>query len=171
MDVWHTWRIKLLRLTIECYKIYGLMQKRCNSIAYAPNLHLISINSLRSRQNGNHLTDDVFKRIFLNENVWSLLQISLKFVPKVPINNIPALVQIMACHRPGDKPLSKPMMVNLLTHICVAQPQWVNSFAPWHCDSDFKSIISAHRLQSKFMSTFMKLLSDYRTAISANGNA
>ena len=42
-----------------------------------------------------------------------------------PINNIPALVQIMAWRRPGDKPLSEPMMVSLLTHICVTRPQWV----------------------------------------------
>ena len=33
----------------------------------------------------------------------------------------------MAWRRPGDKPLSEAMMVNLLTHICVARPQWVNS--------------------------------------------
>ena len=39
--------------------------------------------------------------------------------------NIPALVQIMAWRRPGDKPLSEPMMVSLLTHICVTRPQWV----------------------------------------------
>ena len=32
----------------------------------------------------------------------------------------------MAWHRPGDKPLSEPMMVNLLTHICVTRAQWVN---------------------------------------------
>ena len=51
----------------------------------------------------------------------------MKFVPKGPINNIPALVQIMAWCRPGDKPLSEPMMVSLLTHICVARPLWVNS--------------------------------------------
>ena len=42
------------------------------------------------------------------------------------MNNIPALVQIMAWRRPGDKPLSEPMMVSLLTHICVTRPQWVN---------------------------------------------
>ena len=72
------------------------------------------------------LADDTFKRIFLNENVWISLKISLKFVSKVPINNIPALIQIMAWRQPGDKPLSEPMMVNLLTHICVTRPQWVN---------------------------------------------
>ena len=67
-----------------------------------------------------------YKCIFLNENAWISLKISLEFVPKVPINNIPALVQIMAWHRPGDKPLFKPMMVSLLMHICVIRPQWVN---------------------------------------------
>ena len=51
----------------------------------------------------------------------------LKFVRKVPIDNIPAMVQIMAWRRPGDKPLSEPIMVSLLTHICVIRPQWVNS--------------------------------------------
>ena len=46
------------------------------------------------------------------------------FVPKGPINNIPALFQIMAWRRPGDKPLSGPMIVRLPTHICVTRPQW-----------------------------------------------
>ena len=52
----------------------------------------------------------------------------MKFVPRVqgPIYNIPALVQIMAWRRPGDKPLSEPMMDSLPTHICVTRPQWVN---------------------------------------------
>ena len=38
------------------------------------------------------------------------IEISLKFVPRGPINNIPALFQIMAWRRTGDKPLSEPMM-------------------------------------------------------------
>ena len=42
---------------------------------------------------------------------------------KGPIDNNPALVQIMAWRRSGDKPLSEPMMVSLLTHICVTRPQ------------------------------------------------
>ena len=81
-------------------------------------------NTLRLRQNGRHFADDIFKRIFLNENIWIPIKISLKFVPKGSINNIPALVQIMAWRRPGDKPLSEPMMLNLPTHICVTRPQW-----------------------------------------------
>ena len=83
-------------------------------------------NTLRPRQNGRHFPDDIFKCIFLNENVWISIKISLKFVPKVPIDNIPALVQIMAWRRSGDKPLYEAMMVSLLTHICVTRPQWVN---------------------------------------------
>ena len=70
--------------------------------------------------------DAIFNSIFLNENVWTLIKISLKFVPKGLINNIPALVQIMAWRHPGDKPLSEPMMVSLLTHICITRPKWVN---------------------------------------------
>ena len=85
------------------------------------------VNTLRQRQNGRHFTDAIFKCIFLNENVWIPTKISLEFVPQGPINNIPALVQIMTWRRPGNKPLSGPMMVRLPTHICVTRPQWVNS--------------------------------------------
>ena len=85
----------------------------------------VGLNTLRPRQNGRHFADDMFRCIFLNENVMILAKISLKFVRKGPINNIPALVQIMAWRRPGDKPLSEPMVVRLPTHICVTRPQWV----------------------------------------------
>ena len=57
------------------------------------------INTLRPRQNGRHFPDNIFKRIFLNENVWISLKISLNFVPRIRINNIPALVLIMAWRR------------------------------------------------------------------------
>ena len=88
------------------------------------------INTLRPRQNGCYFPDNISEGIFLKENVWIPIKISLKFVPKSPINNIPALVQIMAWRRPGDKPLSEPMLVRLPTHICVTRPQWVK--AEWH---------------------------------------
>ena len=51
-----------------------------------------SLNTLRSRQNGRHFVDDILKCIFVNENVWIPIEISLTFVPKGPIDNIPALV-------------------------------------------------------------------------------
>ena len=86
------------------------------------------VNTLRLRQNGCHFADAIFKCIFLNENLWILLEISLKFIPKFPINNITALVQIMAWCQPGNKPLSEPMMLSLLTHICITLPLWVKGF-------------------------------------------
>ena len=81
-----------------------------------------TIDILRPRQDGRHFPDDIFKCIFVNENVKISIKISLKFVPKGQINNIPSLVPIMAWRRPGDKPLSEPMTVSLLTRICVAWP-------------------------------------------------
>ena len=76
-------------------------------------------NTLRPRRNEQHLADDIFKHIFFNENSMK------KFLPKGPINNIPALVQIMAWRHSGAKPLSEPMMISLPTHIYVTRPQRV----------------------------------------------
>ena len=86
----------------------------------------VHINTLRPRQNGRHFPDDTFESIFLNENVRISIKISLKFVTKGSINNIKAMVQIMAWRRPGDKPLSEPMIVSLPMHICITRPQWAN---------------------------------------------
>ena len=88
------------------------------------------LNTSSPRQNGHRFADDTFKRIFWNENVRILIKISLKFVPQGPINNIPALVKIMDWCRSGDKPLSEPMMIILLTHICVTRPRWVKDANP-----------------------------------------
>ena len=68
--------------------------------------------------------------IFLNENVWISIKNSLKFVPKGPIDNIPALVQIMAWRRLGDKPLSEPMIVRLPTHIASLDLNELNEVYP-----------------------------------------
>ena len=87
--------------------------------------HDFLVNTLRPRQNGRHFPDDIFTCIFFNENCCILIKFSLKYIRKGPIDNNPALVQIMAWRRSGDKPLSEPMMVSLLTHICVTRPQWV----------------------------------------------
>ena len=60
--------------------------------ALGPLLFLNRINTFRPRQNGRDFPDDIFKRIFLNENVWISLKISLNFVPRFRINKIPGLV-------------------------------------------------------------------------------
>ena len=56
------------------------------------------------------LADDIFKCLFLNENDRISIKIPLKFVPRGQIDNKPALVQVMAWRRIGDKPLPEPMM-------------------------------------------------------------
>ena len=71
------------KLTLQNLKKYGCY--------VAPN-HKKNLNTLMPRQNGCHFADDISKCIFLNENVWIPIKISLKFVPEGPINNIPALV-------------------------------------------------------------------------------
>ena len=68
------------------------------------------INSSPLGQNGRHFADDIFRCIFVNEKSCILTKISLKFVPMGPIDNNPALVQIIAWCRIGDKPLSEPML-------------------------------------------------------------
>ena len=83
-------------------------------------------NTLRLRQDGHHFRGNISKFILLNECIWISLKCSLEFVPTFPIITIPALVQIMAWCCPGDKPLSEPMMVNLLMHIRITRPQRVN---------------------------------------------
>ena len=56
------------------------------------------------------LADDNFKCIFLNENDEILIRFSLKFVPRSPIYNKLALVQVMACRLFGAKPLPEPIL-------------------------------------------------------------
>ena len=121
--------------------IYLFYSKRYVSVTYG-----VTVNTLRPRQNGRHFADDTFKCLFLNENIWIPIKISLKIVPKGSINNIPALVQIMAWRLPGDKPLSEPMLIILLTHICVTRPQWVNctTWGPLFIHKYYTHIIHTH---------------------------
>ena len=83
------------------------------------------VNTLRPRQDGRHLADDIFMCILFNENCCILIKFSLKYVRKGQIDNNPTLVQIMAWRRSGNKPLYEPMSISLPTHICVTGPQWV----------------------------------------------
>ena len=85
----------------------------------------VQVNTLRPRQNGRRFADDTFKRIFLIEMLECRLRFHWNLFLRVQLT---ALVQKLAWRRPGDKPLSEPMLVCLLTHICVTRPQWVK----WH---------------------------------------
>ena len=59
-------------------------------------------------QNGRQC-DNIFRCIFVNEKFCILIQISMKFVPKGPIDNKAAFVQVMTWRQIGDKPLPEPM--------------------------------------------------------------
>ena len=56
-------------------------------ISYRVYIYNVSANSLRPRQNDRHFSDDIFKYIFLNENVGISIKISQQFVHKDPIDN------------------------------------------------------------------------------------
>ena len=66
--------------------------------------HSYDFYTLRPWQNRQHFPDGIFNCISLNENIWILFEISLKFVSKGPINDIPALIPIMAWRWPDGKP-------------------------------------------------------------------
>ena len=117
IGIWYFW-------FLECNFHIHVQQNNPWNI-HAHRVVLYFVITLRPRQNGRLFADDTFKRIFVTENIRISIKISLTFVPKGLINNIPALVHIMARHRTGDRPLSEPMMVRSLTHICVTRPQWV----------------------------------------------
>ena len=69
-----------------------------------------SLTHIPTGQNGLHFTDNILGCIFVDEKFYILTKISLKFVPKGPIDNNPALVKIMAWCQIGDKPLSQSML-------------------------------------------------------------
>ena len=75
-----------------------------------------SINTLRMRQSDRHFPD-IFRRIFVNENIQISIDIPLNVVPYGPIDYDTALVQIMAWRWAGDKPLSEAMKPCSLTNI------------------------------------------------------
>ena len=62
------------------------------------------------RQNDRDVADDYFNLILVNWNVWISIRISLKIVPIYPLENNPALVQLMAKREPDDKPSSEPIV-------------------------------------------------------------
>ena len=75
--------------------------------------------------NGRHLADDIFGCISVNEEICILIKISLKFVPKDPIDNNPALVQIMVWRRIATSHYLNQCWPDSLTHLCGTRGIWV----------------------------------------------
>ena len=95
----------------------------CHPFSHCLRESLVQLNTLRPRQDGRHFPDEIFSNAFFEWKCMNFDQDFTEVCSKGPINIITALVQIMAWRRPGYKPLSEPMMVSLLTLICVTQPQ------------------------------------------------
>ena len=121
-----------------CWRLNVLINVGCCTMLSFPR-DGVGFPSLLLTHWGRDKIATIFWTTFSNAFSWmKMYEFPLKFVPKGPINNIPALVQIMTWRQSGDKPLSEPMMVNLLTYICVILPQWVNTFAPGRYGSNLK---------------------------------
>ena len=69
-----------------------LFHAQCGGFSPGEYIGMYPFDTLRPEQNGRHFADDIFRCIFVNEKFCILIKISLKFVPKDPIDNNPALV-------------------------------------------------------------------------------
>ena len=73
------------------------------------------------------LADDKFKCIFVNENDKIPIRMSLKFASRSPIDNTPALVQVMAWRRTGGKTLPEPILTQLTDAYMRHWGRWIKS--------------------------------------------
>ena len=87
-----------------------IMKTDADSIVRYGRRDFWKIQHIEAEGNGRHLADDIFKYIFLNENIWILNEISLKFVSNGPIDNMPTLVKIKAWRLLDAKSLHESMM-------------------------------------------------------------
>ena len=88
------------------------------------------VNTSRPKKHGPRVEDSIFKCIFLSENSFIFIEISLKIVHMGSIDNNLALVQIMAWFQTCTKPLSDPIM-SYFTDANMCQPasmSYINAF-------------------------------------------
>ena len=84
--IYNGFRVRTLYLAQEIYVVY---------VASSKSKTMEAVTKKR------HFVDDIFKYIYLNENVWISIEISLKLVSKGPLNTMLVLVQILACRLVG----------------------------------------------------------------------
>ena len=101
----------------------------CNGSKIHQNNANDRVNTLRLGQNGCHFADNILKLILLNENVLISIKIPLKFVPRGPIKNIPALLQV----RLGDVQVTSQYL-----------NQWWSSLVMHLCITSFNQLIRNH---------------------------
>ena len=78
------------------YSLFDKFAERSSNIGiWVDYIYYYNLTHIEAETNGRTFADDIFKRIFLNKNGSVSIKISLKFVPKGPIVNNTATVQIM----------------------------------------------------------------------------
>ena len=146
---------------------WGQFHRKCSRCVCLVWVRIPLFNTLRARQ-----MDAISQTPFSNAFSWmKMFEYRLKFhwslFFRVQLINILALVQIMAWRRPGDKPLSEPMVVSLPTHICVARPQWVNiaatsprgQYVEWTVQSSYQRFSNLRAIYIDFSCSDKKVYS------------
>ena len=100
----------IMKIWIKIGKNFIFQNDDQESWQHMVSLNLNQLTCLPLDKMATILADDIFKCIFFNENDWILIQISLKFVYRSPIDNEPTLVGVMAWHWTGDKSLPESML-------------------------------------------------------------
>ena len=96
-----------------------------SQVSVKGNIYRSYLNSSPPGQNGRHFTDDNLKCIIVNEKFCILIEISLKFVPKCPIDNKTVMVQVRA--EQATSCYLNQCWRSSPTHICGTRGRWVNS--------------------------------------------
>ena len=117
-------------LKCKDYKIWFDSNRAPWSLQWMVHTTLITLTQWGCDKICHCFPNDIFKCIFLNGNVWISIKISMKFVRHGPINNIPALVQIMAWRHPADKPI---WTNDGLVYRCIYTPLVLNELKTIAC--------------------------------------
>ena len=145
----------------SCFSVFYCRFSICRGPIYHHTVHKTALTYVKlwsdfiepTKDYSYHVADDIFNCIFLHENVWLSIKISLNVFPMGRINNIPALVQIMAWHLRGDKPwlvyrtiYASLGLIELTKQVCVGTAGWMK-----HQHMEFHFIIFLAYVISKVM--------------------
>ena len=97
------------------------------------------INTFGWRKSWHQSADEILKCFFINEKYHIFIQISLRFIPKGPINNMPSMVQIMPWRHSDDNQLSDDSVVYWYIYIWNTQPWRIHTL--WTDDAHYNGVI------------------------------
>ena len=100
------------RLSRQDFLLINHIQSDYQSVSFQ---HEPQLTTERQEQNGRHFAEDILKCIYVRDKFCIL--ISIKFILEGPVDNMSALVPVMAWRRTGDKLLHGPMLTNLYDRV------------------------------------------------------